>query len=124
MRRAAFPCSQELNFAGTSGAVGTVGDFNFPGWRYQGGQSNDRLYTNSIFEQTTNSQTFSVVGANGVRLCVVAAAGCGGGARIVLLTCGIHRSFICLLPWSVINSEDNAQYWEQSSHQPGWLEQM
>ena len=43
---------------------------------------------------------------------------------IVLLTCDIHRGFICLLPWSTYYSEDNAHYWEQSSNQPDWLEQM
>ena len=47
-----------------------------------------------------------------------------GIVPIVLLTCDIHRSFICLLPWSTYYSEDNAQYWEQSSNQPDWLEQM
>ena len=31
---------------------------------------------------------------------------------------------VCLLPWSIMYSEDNAHYWEQSSHQPDWLEQM
>ena len=29
---------------------------------------------------------------------------------IVLLTCDIHRSFICLLPWSISHSKDNAHY--------------
>ena len=37
---------------------------------------------------------------------------------IVLLTCDMHRSFICLLPWSIMYSEDSAHYWEQSSNQP------
>ena len=44
--------------------------------------------------------------------------------RIVLLTCDLHRSSLCLLLWSVIYSEDIAHYWEQSSIQPDWLEQM
>ena len=38
--------------------------------------------------------------------------------------CDIHRSFICLLPWSILYFEDNAHYWDQSSNQPDWLEQM
>ena len=43
---------------------------------------------------------------------------------IVLLTCDIHRSFICLLPWSIMYCEDSAHHWEHSSNQPDWLEQM
>ena len=38
--------------------------------------------------------------------------------------CDIHRSFICLLPRSIYYPEDNAHYWEHSSNQPDWLEQM
>ena len=49
---------------------------------------------------------------------------CDRRNSIVLLTCDIHRNFICLLPWSIIYSEDNAHYWEQSSNQPDWLEQL
>ena len=45
-------------------------------------------------------------------------------SSIVLLTRDIHRSFICLLPWSIYYSGDSAHYWEQSSNQPDWLEQM
>ena len=30
--------------------------------------------------------------------------------------CDIHRSFGCLLPWSMIYSEDDAHCWEQSSN--------
>ena len=82
MRRAAGPCSQTLTFAGhaTDAGVGTLGIFDFPGWTYYNQASADGRYSAFIYENS-NAQTSTVPGApNGIRLCTLAGAGCGGGA--------------------------------------------
>ena len=83
VRRAGGPCSQELTFAGhTNGAtVGALGAFDFPAWTYWNLPTADGAYPALIYNYA-KPQTFTVPGApNGIRLCTLAAAGCGGGPR-------------------------------------------
>ena len=73
------------------------------------------------------------LGARGGAPCRSAGAGTQGWAVLdrwlvvvwatIRLRLGLS-TFICLLPWSIMYSENNAHYWEQSSHQPDWLELM